>query len=220
MSNFKIISNLGKMGDPFTAMWVEIKWKDGKLSITGVHGPKRNGDCSGSAGQCSDVLLASKDPKHHKLKEVWDKWHLNDMNAACEHQEANWDFSQKITTYKHQLKNEVITNKDRVKNEALKELKVGETVKLTEEERELLNLEFWVENSREVYKPEFYFLKESKTEKAHHVSLEKGGLLGKPCEVCGYKYGTAWLKKEVPEDVIEFLKTFEDHSDKYPWGKI
>jgi hypothetical protein len=217
MNNFKIISNLGRMGSPFTNMWVEIKWKDGKLSIVGVHGPKRNGDCSGSCGQCSEVLLESKNPKHHKLKEVWDKWHLNDMNAACEHQEANWDFKQEITTYKHQLKNEVISDKSNLKDEAIKELKAGETVKLTEEEKELLDLEFWVENRKESYKPEFYSLKEVKTEKAHHVPYEKGGLLSKPCEVCGYCYGTAWLKKEVPEDVIEFLKTFEDHSEDYPW---
>jgi hypothetical protein len=29
------------------------------------------------------------------------------------------------------------------------------------------------------------------------------GLLTKPCETCGYKYGTQWLKEEIPSDVIE-----------------
>jgi hypothetical protein len=33
------------------------------------------------------------------------------------------------------------------------------------------------------------------------------GMLSKPCEVCGYKYGTKWLLEEVPEDVLEWLHT-------------
>ena len=32
------------------------------------------------------------------------------------------------------------------------------------------------------------------------------GLLMKPCEVCGYKYGSAWLREEVPDEVLRFLR--------------
>jgi hypothetical protein len=37
----------------------------------------------------------------------------------------------------------------------------------------------------------------------------------------GYKYGSAWLKEEVPADVIEFLQTLPDDGDKMPgvWAK-
>lgn len=31
------------------------------------------------------------------------------------------------------------------------------------------------------------------------------GLLSEPCPTCGYKFGTAWLHEEVPEEVITFL---------------
>lgn len=31
------------------------------------------------------------------------------------------------------------------------------------------------------------------------------GLLLEPCPVCGYKYGSAWLKEDVPEDVLQWL---------------
>lgn len=31
------------------------------------------------------------------------------------------------------------------------------------------------------------------------------GLLSKPCPVCGYKYGTAWLYEAVPADVLDEL---------------
>jgi hypothetical protein len=32
------------------------------------------------------------------------------------------------------------------------------------------------------------------------------GLLCKPCEVCGYKYGSAWLKEELPAQITEQLR--------------
>lgn len=41
------------------------------------------------------------------------------------------------------------------------------------------------------------------------------GLLTKPCSICGYRYGTAWFKEELPEEVVEFLHSLPD-SDKTP----
>lgn len=32
------------------------------------------------------------------------------------------------------------------------------------------------------------------------------GLLSKPCSVCAYRYGTAWLFEEVPSEVIKELR--------------
>lgn len=36
-----------------------------------------------------------------------------------------------------------------------------------------------------------------------------------PCPICGYQFGTAWLKTEVPQYVLEFLESLPD-SDKTP----
>lgn len=36
--------------------YAKIEYENGKLSICGVVGPKRNGDCTGSAGQCVDEI--------------------------------------------------------------------------------------------------------------------------------------------------------------------
>ena len=36
--------------------YVEIEYKDGKLSLHGVIGPMSNGDCRGSAGQCDEEI--------------------------------------------------------------------------------------------------------------------------------------------------------------------
>jgi len=34
------------------------------------------------------------------------------------------------------------------------------------------------------------------------------GLLSEPCPTCGYKYGSAWLKEEIPADVVAEIETF------------
>ena len=35
--------------------------------------------------------------------------------------------------------------------------------------------------------------------------------------VCGYKYGSKWLKREVPAEVLEFLRTLPDTDTKPAW---
>lgn len=37
------------------------------------------------------------------------------------------------------------------------------------------------------------------------------------CPDCGYKLGSAWLKREVPEDVISFLSSLPDADRKPAW---
>lgn len=75
-------------------LFVTIKHKDGKLSITGVVGPMRNGDCRGSCGQVRSELLeltsyaTGWDARLAKrLYDVWQRWHLNDMVAGSPAQE-------------------------------------------------------------------------------------------------------------------------------------
>lgn len=86
-----------------TARWFhafcKIKYVDGKLSITGVEGPMFNGNCHGSCGKIVDGLVGEivkyspgwNAKKLQKFVDIWNKWHLNNMRAGCEHQRAaNW----------------------------------------------------------------------------------------------------------------------------------
>lgn len=133
----------GKKVDAFC----EITYEDGNLSICGVIGPKRNGDCYGSCGQCVDEISRGVPVDGWDVKmlqrfcDIWNYWHLNDMRAECEHQRAaGW--------------------------------------------REL-------------------------------AAKNDESILCKPCPVCGYRYGTSWLKEDVPQDVIDFLFNLPD-SEKLP----
>lgn len=90
-------------------IFVRVSYIDAKLSIVGVIGPKKDGDCFGSSGQIdaefthrnfqddprfgdlidSDDIVFNKGWDKEKwldLLDAWAKWHLNSMNAGCEHQ--------------------------------------------------------------------------------------------------------------------------------------
>jgi len=75
-------------------LFVTIKWDGLRLSITGVAGPKANGDARGSCGQRSDELdevtqwTDGWTPEMGaKFKALWNRWHLNDMRAGSRVQE-------------------------------------------------------------------------------------------------------------------------------------
>jgi hypothetical protein len=76
-------------------LFLEIRFDGKRLSISGVEGPKKNGDALGGCGQVIDSLdrILTYCPgfdasKVAELKSVWARWHLNDMRAGCEHQES------------------------------------------------------------------------------------------------------------------------------------
>ena len=73
----------------------------GRLSITGVVGPLSSGNCLGGCGQINTTLYEARHDIRHapgwnfakvrKFLQCWERWHLNDMRAGCEHQrEAEW----------------------------------------------------------------------------------------------------------------------------------
>ncbi len=101
----KIVHLWNEEGHP---AFVKISYNNGKLSISGVVGPKRDGNAWGSSGQIimsfkefdarghltiDDVTPHSVNKETLKMfLEIWDKYHLNDMSPACEHQKAmGWD---------------------------------------------------------------------------------------------------------------------------------
>lgn len=98
----RVISpGVGTRGRLFITVSVERKDEKTLLSLTGVEGPRSNGNCTGSCGQCVDALddvdrLALSDgwtaEMVDRLKAEWERWHLNDVRAGCEHQrKAGWN---------------------------------------------------------------------------------------------------------------------------------
>lgn len=84
-------------------LYCKIVYNDGRLSITGVIGPKKNYGSHGGAGQVIMSFLEYDRRGHLTLSnitpsqgwdyatikrffDVWDRWHLNDMQAGSPRQ--------------------------------------------------------------------------------------------------------------------------------------
>lgn len=99
-------------------VFCRIKFDGSKLSISGVEGPKANGNATGSCGQIA-MGYAHRDPADNDARysdptspedfnfssswtadlwldflDVWKRWHMNDMRAECEHQRTlGWTYA-------------------------------------------------------------------------------------------------------------------------------
>ena len=75
--------------------YCRIKFDGGRIAITGVEGPKGNGDCVGSCGQINgawDVVEYAPGWTPELVvafRMMWGRWHLNDMRAGTPAQEAH-----------------------------------------------------------------------------------------------------------------------------------
>ena len=92
-----LTANFSRRGNVF----IKINYINGKLSISGVEAPLSSGNCLGGCGQIYQSLDKYDEPKlkedwtpemYSKLINIWENWHLNDLQAGCEHQRAlGWD---------------------------------------------------------------------------------------------------------------------------------
>ena len=87
-----------------------VKFKDGnnnlyniKIEITHRNGYPEfsmSGEGNGSMGQC-DEHIKPKNPKQKRLLELWDKYHLNGMNAGTPKQTELLEQMKKTTSYEY-----------------------------------------------------------------------------------------------------------------------
>ena len=225
MKNFTKICRIGRqveVGDTF----IKIVFKDGKLSISGVEGPKPSGNCKGDCGQIDmhEWHIASyadgwdKDSVA-KLREIWEKWHLNDMTPNCEHQVGPEWTPKDVTRYEMTLTPDAINAKNKARDAATEALVKGETFPPTPEQSRMAGLPYsFLALTPEP--PEHYkFSRKTDTRKTNCLlqSEHPDGFLSKPCSVCGYKYGSAWRRRKVPEDVLQWLQALPDTDIQPCW---
>lgn len=219
--------------------FAKIKFVDGKLSISGVIGPMRNGNCRGSCGQCVDEIREGS-PTEGWTKgmvqafcDIWDEWHLNDMRPYCPHQkELGWNklAGKKVRLYNYQLTRDALSKQKAAKNAAIKALERGDTFTSTPEQVKYAKLPFSITTSVEIsgedavnYEPRKpMFVGDTGATSTQFLGWLRedehpDGILCRACPVCGYKYGTSWLKEEVPPEVIAWLFDLPDAEVKPAW---
>lgn len=223
------------VGDENARGFVKVEFDGDRLSITGVVGPMWNGNCKGSCGQCVEEIRAGEPVKGwtrkmlDQLCDVWDRWHLNDMRPCCEHQrELGWleQAGETIDQYHWCLSDKMLKHvKDRVFQDVLD----GRTPNLSAEERTAVQSPRWVVTpTNEPPEPKAFYVPGIKPfERVRRGNAwyqgstlgenDPRGLLGKPCPVCGYRYGSAWQKEDVPQNVLDWLAGLPNATAKPAW---
>lgn len=165
-------------------------------------------------GQCYDELLElfPEDKEILRIVEIWRKYHLNDMHPECEHQrKLGWNDSalEEVNNDEYILIPDIRSRKDDIENAAMEALKTHGVSSISEEDRKIINLPV-LTRTPEVCGKDFYRLYKAEKVLRGHLSFEKDsrGLIGKPCPVCGYKYGHAWQYMPIPAEIIEEVKNW------------
>jgi len=169
--------------------YVKIKYEEGKLSISGVIGPLSSGNALGSCGQIDmDFDHGPASDKHGALSLI----RAGEIKFAKGWDRDKWYRFLRIWEYWH-----------------LNDMKAG-----CEHQRE----EKWEERRIDPKElPASHANRDERGIIATWVYKEEHpkGLLAEPCPVCGYKYGTAWRRVDVPKEVIEFLTALPE-ADRTP----
>lgn len=200
------------------------------LHIVGVVGPRSNGDCY-TCGQCYDSMRGgtpnegwTADMLYHLL-DTWELWHMNDMKPYCMHQ-ALWDGGKECKLYEYKMSAARLKEQDRLKKNVKEKLLAGAVVQLKEPQLSLYKEPYFVKTDRNL-PPIGYELYKSYTKHARELypmdseskwgDKHPDGILGKPCPVCGYKWGTQWRAECVPEEVLNWLEALPDSKRTPAW---
>jgi len=196
-----------------------ITWelKDGKFSMCAEIWNHIKSDIY-QGGQCVDTVAAyfPHNKKAQRMVEVWKRWHLNDLQAGCEHQRAlGWGKGEdKIEVVIYGLTQEAHKLRKEAQVVAESAARTGTVAELTETGKALLGSDWFkdkfsppdadspLSGCYEVRK------REMKSPGWVYPEQHSKGKLCKPCPKCGYKYGSAWLKEELPSEIVKEVESW------------
>ena len=177
--------------------------EDLELSIMGNIWNKRGNDIISGGQNYDDLLEIGGDvPLIGEIVGVWKRWHLNGMRPGCEHQ-RDWNTSKEIVIYEYSRSSEGTNARNAAKERAINAALADEVAGLSAKEKDALQAEYFIKSDRAEV-PEGYKHYKTETKTAGWVRPEEhpDGLLGKACETCGYKYGTAWKHEALPREIV------------------
>lgn len=217
-------------------VYCRIKITDGNLSIVGVEGPYPNGNCFGGCGQIVMSYLENGGQSEYPMifhdgwdfalwREflyIWNKWHLNDMRSYCEHQ-SGWTFSKKLELNIYSWSDKFHKMRNLAADGELSEYGYKKysniAAKVMEATIDMKSAKYETPIVKSLLDNGWIVLEKTETKTAERVYPEEHpkGLLTKPCPVCGYQYGSAWLKQELPQGVIDFLQSLPKSINTPAW---
>ena len=152
-------------------------------------------------GQCLDSLeqYLKYNKKFKTILEMWRKYHLNGMHAWCEHEHEE-NPSEKVKLYKLRY------NEEGERLSRIRDLGIfKQFIEVTEEGMKNVPMALY---ELQAYKSlgETGIEEKSRGWINFDEVLSPDGLIGKPCKVCGAKYGCSWYFHAIPENDLEDIK--------------
>ena len=189
---------------------LEIEIKNGRLSISG--------DGGGGLGQVRDSIVPATDSQR-KLLEIWEKWHLNDLNAGTPRQTKFLDqHADKYTDHNRAL--EILFHAPREGDEQtfINHRSYNEiNNRINDWKRKIVNLNKWWEEegkaqaaSFNLDKSDYYLpkLEEYKQQLEECEDMIKRSLIYDTLpDGTLYRYGSSWLKVDLPEGIEDTIRS-------------
>lgn len=216
--HFEKIDYYGR-GSRINAVDVEVELKekpDGLVfSACGEIWDGNHSDVVSAGQNLDEIAKYIHNNRFSRIYAMWKKYHLNDMHPECEHQrELGWPerARQSVTIYTHTLNSDTILKRHKIESSVMERIKKGETVSLSESDRDLLNLQYEIKTWKGCLPEDIAsYYKLDRTDKRTLGWLEPEehpeGLLCRPCPVCGYRYGTAWKYMPIKPDDLQTIKS-------------
>ena len=153
-------------------------------------------------GQCiGDIWEEYQDQLKFKklykeIMELWQKYHLNDTNAWCEHNNYGKGIQEEVTLY-HLRGNKEYDRLNKVRHLPERYLQVTE--------EGLKNI------PTALYEPSTLYGKDGKEQKStgwisYNETYSPEGLIGRECPVCGAKYGHGWYYRPIEDKDLNRIK--------------
>lgn len=186
-------------------------------------------------GQCVDAVAAlfPNDNKLQRMKEIWERWHLNDMRAHCQHQrllpasqcrdmemlEVEVEFHAFHALEKAAAKDDLGAEAKTLANlQAFGVTPFKKTrMDFDRANRLYAYLDRWMPGWKEgqtEYAPGNNLVARPIKEALNRLrpSEHPMGFLGKECPECGYRYGSAWKPEAIPADVVAEIESWAPDS--------
>lgn len=166
-------------------------------------------------GQCIDSIYndfkgqIQNRKTYEEIMALWEKWHLNDMNAGCKHQRALKWGTKKISLTKLKLKwKDYAEEQSDLEKRIMKKVKETGRIELSANDKNLLNMPYFLTIPTEKlarYKAQ-YQVESTEEKTSGWVSEDEHpqGVLSKACPKCGYKYGSAWVYE--PIEIVDLYR--------------
>lgn len=133
------------------------------------------------------------------------------VHAGCIHQRQNWDLKKEITINKYKWSKNFYNLRNSAANGDLSISEYDWFKQFPKKVSEIVTSRRTINTSLidELLNADMIELEKTEKQLAVHTwpYEHKKGLLTAPCEICGYKYGSAWVDDPVSMETMAFLRS-------------